>query len=209
MIKQTFYNLPEDKKQRIVDAIVKEFADSPTEKVSINRIIKVADISRGSFYQYFDDKVDLVEVLIKTLVDATLDNTYKVLKSTGGDIFLTYEKIFEIIANFSNDSEKKKILKNLIKSLKVNDSLVSEYILNRFKGFSQCDDMLQYYGRDNLKFKSDEDVKALSQILSYVLKNSLWEFYVMGQEYEKVKSGFLRKLEIIKLGAVRGVTNVI
>ena len=82
MIKQTFYNLPEDKKKRIVDAIVKEFAESPTEKVSINRIIKVADISRGSFYQYFDDKVDLVEVLIKTLVDATIDNTYKVLKSS-------------------------------------------------------------------------------------------------------------------------------
>ena len=27
------------------------------EKVSINRIIKTAEISRGSFYQYFDDKV--------------------------------------------------------------------------------------------------------------------------------------------------------
>lgn len=209
MIKQTFYNLPEDKKKRIVDAIVKEFAESPTEKVSINRIIKVADISRGSFYQYFDDKVDLVEVLIKTLVDATIDNTYKVLKSSGGDIFLTYEKIFEIIVDYSNDSEKKKILKNLIKSLKVNDSLVSEYILNRFKGFSHCDDILQYYDRDNLKFKSDEDIKCLSQILSYVLKNSLWEFYAMGQEYEKVKLSFLRKLEIIKSGAVRGEPNVI
>ena len=202
MIKKTFYNLSEDKRQRIVNAIVKEFADSPTEKVSINRIIKVADISRGSFYQYFDDKVDLVEVLIKTLVDATLDNTYKVLKSTGGDIFSTYEKIFEIIVEFSNDSEKKKILKNLIKSLKVNDSLVSEYIFNRFKGFSDFNDMTQCYGRDNLKFKSDEDVGCLSEILSQVLKNALFEFYAMGQEYEKVKASFLRKLEIIKAGAV-------
>ncbi len=202
MIKKTFYNLSEDKRQRIVNAIIKEFADSPTEKVSINRIIKVADISRGSFYQYFDDKVDLVEVLIKTLVDATLDNTYKVLKSTGGDIFSTYEKIFEIIVEFSNDSEKKKILKNLIKSLKVNDSLVSEYIFNRFKGFSDFNDMTQYYSRDNLKFKSDEDVECLSEILSQVLKNALFEFYAMGQEYEKVKLGFLRKLEIIKAGAL-------
>ncbi len=202
MIKQTFYNLSEEKRQRIVDAIVKEFADSPTEKVSINRIIKVAGISRGSFYQYFDDKVDLVEVLIKTLVDATLDNTYKVLRSTGGDIFSTYEKIFEIIVEFSNDSEKKKILKNLIKSLKVNDSLVSEYIFNRFKGFSHCNDMTQYYSRDNLKFKSDEDVECLSQILSQTLKNALFEFYAKGQEYEKVKSDFLRKLEIIKSGAI-------
>ena len=201
MIKKTFYNLSEEKQKRIVDAIVKEFADSPTEKVSINRIIKVDDISRGSFYQYFDDKVDLVEVLIKTLVDATLDNTYKVLKSTGGDIFSTYEKIFEIIAEFSKDEDKKKILNNLSKSLKVNDSLVSEYMLNRFKGFTHFDDMIHYYNRDNLKFKSDEDVEYLTQILSQVLKSALCEFYVMGQEYEKVKSGFLRKIEIIKSGA--------
>lgn len=202
MIKKTFYNLSEEKRQRIIEAIIKEFSDSPTEKVSINRIIKSAQISRGSFYQYFDDKVDLVEVLIKTFVDATFDNTCKVLKSTGGDIFSTYEKIFEIIADFSKDEEKKKILKNLIKSLKVNDSLVSEYMFNRFKGFSQFDDMIHYYSRDNLKFKSDEDVEYLSQILSQVLKNALFQFYAMGQEYEKVKSGFLRKIEIIKSGAL-------
>ena len=66
MIKKTFYNLPEEKRQRIIDAIMNEFSGSPSEKVSINRIIKEANISRGSFYQYFDDKVDLVEILTRT-----------------------------------------------------------------------------------------------------------------------------------------------
>ena len=62
--------------------------------------------------------------------------------------------------------------------------------------------MIQYYSRDNLKFKSDEDVECLSQILSQTLKNALFEFYAKGLEYEKVKSDFLRKLEIIKSGAI-------
>ena len=55
MIKSTFYNLPEEKRQRITDAIFNEFAGSSGERVSINNIIKNANISRGSFYQYFDD----------------------------------------------------------------------------------------------------------------------------------------------------------
>ena len=49
MIKNTFYNLPEEKRQRITDAIFNEFAYSSGERVSINNIIKNANISRGMF----------------------------------------------------------------------------------------------------------------------------------------------------------------
>lgn len=38
MIKNTFYNLPEEKRQRITDAIFNEFAGSSGERVSINNI---------------------------------------------------------------------------------------------------------------------------------------------------------------------------
>ena len=48
MIKNTFYNLPEEKRQRITDAIFNEFAGSSGERVSINNIIKNANISRRS-----------------------------------------------------------------------------------------------------------------------------------------------------------------
>ena len=51
MIKPTFYNLSDDKRKRVLQAILEEFADTDSEKISINRIIKRANISRGSFYQ--------------------------------------------------------------------------------------------------------------------------------------------------------------
>ena len=100
MIKKTFYNLPEEKRQRIISAVMNEFSSSATEKVSINRIIKAANISRGSFYQYFDDKVDLVEVLVKTFADISVEGGRKALEYSNGDIFYTYEKLFDIIADF-------------------------------------------------------------------------------------------------------------
>lgn len=54
-----FYNLPEEKRQRIAKAAMEEFASTSYEASSINNIIKRCNISRGSFYQYFESKEDL------------------------------------------------------------------------------------------------------------------------------------------------------
>ncbi len=56
---ETFFNLPEPKRQRIYAAAVQEFATYRLSQASINRIVKAANISRGSFYQYFHHKEDL------------------------------------------------------------------------------------------------------------------------------------------------------
>jgi AcrR family transcriptional regulator len=56
---QTFHNLPADKKNRIIDAILDELALHTYEHINIQNIIKDANIPRGSFYQYFNDKDDL------------------------------------------------------------------------------------------------------------------------------------------------------
>lgn len=202
MIKKTFYNLPEEKRQRIINAIMKEFSSSATEKVSINRIIKAANISRGSFYQYFDDKVDLVEVLTKTFMDISVEEGRKALQYSNGDIFYTYEKLFDIISDFGKDEKQKIILKNLMKNLRANDDLISEYMLNRFEGFKSLQEFTKHFNRDNLKYKSDEDVECLSQILTQVLKNAIFDVFVVGMNREKVRKTFMRKLEIIKSGAV-------
>jgi len=65
MPKQTFFNLPQKKKKRIIDAAVDEFAENPYLKTSTNRIIEKADISKGSFYQYFDNKKDVYKYIIE------------------------------------------------------------------------------------------------------------------------------------------------
>ena len=59
MPSERFFHLPEEKKRRIKKAALKEFARVPLEEISINRIIRDAEIPRGSFYQYFEDKQDL------------------------------------------------------------------------------------------------------------------------------------------------------
>ncbi|MBO8170254.1 MAG: TetR/AcrR family transcriptional regulator [Bacillaceae bacterium] len=55
----TFFNLPEAKREKIIDAAIDEFAEHPFNQASVARIVEQAGIPRGSFYQYFDDLKDL------------------------------------------------------------------------------------------------------------------------------------------------------
>jgi AcrR family transcriptional regulator len=66
MPKQTFFNLPEEKRATIMKAAMDEFAEVGFDLSSIQKIIKASGIPRGSFYQYFEDKGDLfVEVIFE------------------------------------------------------------------------------------------------------------------------------------------------
>lgn len=65
MPKQTFYNLPDGKRQAILDIAIEEFAENDYNSASISRIVARAGIAKGSFYQYFEDKKDLYLYLIR------------------------------------------------------------------------------------------------------------------------------------------------
>ena len=203
MIKPTFYNLPEEKRRRITAAIISEFSESPDEKVSINRIINRARISRGSFYQYFDDKVDLIEVLMKTFIESVLKKLDAAASVSDGDIFSTYEQLFDTIVAVAEDCENRTVLRRLSANLRANDDLVFEYMKNRFQGIDDFKDCAKRFSRGYLRFPGDSDFDLLLQILSGVLKNALFNYYVMEEPYEKVRNDFRRKLFILKAGALR------
>lgn len=54
--KNTFWNLPDDKRRRIEEALVLEFASQGYRKASLNRVVKELGIAKGSLYQYFANK---------------------------------------------------------------------------------------------------------------------------------------------------------
>jgi len=64
MPKQTFFNLPAFKRQRLVDLALGEFAEHGPTAASISRIVAQAGIAKGSLYQYFTDKQDLFLYLV-------------------------------------------------------------------------------------------------------------------------------------------------
>jgi len=64
MPKQTFFNLLDEKRQKIIDVAIEEFAVNGYAQTSINSIVERADIAKGSIYQYFNDKKDFYLYLV-------------------------------------------------------------------------------------------------------------------------------------------------
>ncbi len=67
MPKQTFFNLPSDKRNKIIDAAYDVFIENDYEDVNIRMITSRAEISIGSFYQYFQDKDELYVYLMSDI----------------------------------------------------------------------------------------------------------------------------------------------
>lgn len=73
MPKQTFHNLPKDKREKIVNAAIDEFAEYGLENASTNRIVANSGIAKGSFYQYFKDKTDVFDYLMEVVAQEKTD----------------------------------------------------------------------------------------------------------------------------------------
>jgi AcrR family transcriptional regulator len=73
MPKQTFLNLPEEKRETIMNAAIEEFAEFGLEKASTNRIVKNSGIAKGSFYQYFEDKQDVFMHMLDVIEQKELE----------------------------------------------------------------------------------------------------------------------------------------
>lgn len=67
MPKQTFLNLPDEKRQKILEVAIEEFAQNLYVNASITKIAEKAGVAKGSMYQYFTDKKDLYQHLLELI----------------------------------------------------------------------------------------------------------------------------------------------
>lgn len=86
MPRNTFFCLPEEKRQRLTGAAWQEFTRVSFADASINRIVQEARIPRGSFYQYFTDKEDLFSFLLRGLGSAFWELLEQELQAHSGDL---------------------------------------------------------------------------------------------------------------------------
>lgn len=92
MPQELFYELDIDKKKRIINAGLREFAHHDYSHASTNEIVKKAIISKGSLYKYFTNKEDFYFYILDYIVDDLVKELEDSLPKINGDIF---EVIFQ------------------------------------------------------------------------------------------------------------------
>lgn len=105
MPKDTFFNLPDEKRSTVQEAALHEFAEHGFEGASINRIVDRAGIAKGSFYQYFDDKADLFEQILDYIAELKMAFISPVLLNPAQhDFFTLLEELYRSGLAFAKEN---------------------------------------------------------------------------------------------------------
>ena len=98
--KSTFENISEEKRRKILDVAVEEFATKGFESANINTIAKKAQVSVGSLYKYFDTKNDLFLTSVSYGI-STLEEILDAINEKDEDVIFKLEKLVRAAIDFS------------------------------------------------------------------------------------------------------------
>jgi len=198
----TFYRLSVEKRERLVQAIRQEFIREPVDKVSVNRIIAEAGISRGSYYQYFRDKNDLVGFVLLDYREKMRQTFEQSVVLHKGEPFAVVDDILAWTIHFGTQPENFAILRNIFIHLKVCDKLPFSTEDGELCG----EDMHKYIERLDLSmldFQNDEERDDIAEIAVSMFRHALSEVFFHPEQAEKIQAAFRRKMQLLKRGIVR------
>lgn len=200
MIKQTYYNLPVLKKERIIKAIIKEIDGKSYDEISINQIVKNAKISRGSFYQYFDDKWDIFSVVLQGFSEELNNICINSLIENNGDIFKAGEKVFNYVADASKSKMYSSAFKTIFSYASTNLEFFrskehcGEHLLDKFKVL---------INREMFNINNENDIDCMLDVIVSILSREWFEIFVLEKKQEEVRKHLVNMFLLVKNGFLR------
>lgn len=199
MAKDTYIQLDADKQNRIMEAIIDEFSEYSFTHASINRMIKQANISRGSFYQYFENKEDCYLEMMKVIAKEKMEIFKDIVQlDTNATLFDHYmHMVYQIQIWMQKRPKFYKI------------SLLMDYDKSDFiqKLMADNPNLLDYFysliklDQERGIIRSNVDPQLLSEMLIAINRSMLMEYF-QKEDYQGMIDKTKDILELIKYGTL-------
>lgn len=205
MPKQTFFNLPHEKRELLIKSAKKEFSRVPLSEASIANIIKSAGIPRGSFYQYFEDKEDAFYYILEEQTKAHNSEFALTLKRNNGDLFDAFIEIFEYMLVEFQNQENLDFYKNLF--LNMNYKMESKLI----HGFSKTSFDEQFSGMitdidiKKLNISNEQEVMHVIKIIMAVTTHNLMKNFAKKISFEEALKNYTFEMNLLKRGLYKDI----
>lgn len=200
MPKETFLKLPEEKKKKIIKAAKKEFKRVPLEQASIKNIVEDAEIARGSFYQYFESKEDLMGYILNNHLKKVNKEIEKQIEVNKGDIFKIYIAIYDYTEKICLKKEDMEFYRNIFDNLKTSeDNQVFDNYINRRP---KTEHYYEKINKTNLRMSSKEEFEQIERILFTITTKAI----IMRFKYEskeEARKEYLKQMEYLKYGILK------
>ncbi|WP_430885395.1 TetR/AcrR family transcriptional regulator [Fusibacter sp. JL216-2] len=174
---QTFFNLPKEKQQRIIDVCIDEFAEKTYHNASISNIVRQSKIAKGSFYQYFEDKKDIFKYILKYMGDKKLAYYSEIIPRINEMDFFELLKAFYVSGVvFAKDHPKLTKIGNFV--LKTDDEDLKKELMKE-SGARSSDfmSMLIKGAIERGELRSDIEIDFINHIIQSMSLSTIDYYY--------------------------------
>ena len=169
----------------------------PIENVSIKNIVEEADIARGSFYQYFESKEDLLIYILKENSEELNNKLRNKVKETNGNIFELYIFLYDSMIEEFTDNSDQELFRQIFINLKSSDENVFDLVKK-----TKPQDIIEYYeqiDKTKLNIRSHEDLVVICDMLNAITRRAVIKNF-KDKSKEDCRKMFLKEIEYLKYG---------
>ncbi len=202
MPKPTFFRLPEEKRERLTEAGWKEFSTVSFEDASINRIVRGAQIPRGSFYQYFEDKADLFFHLLSTHREEAIGLMDDALREADGDPFRASLRLFDDV--FQGDGQVRPSMVRLIGVLRLNQNMnVSQMVLDRLQSDPAMREVENRIDWASFRRTDEAFFYGVAELLVFSFSCAVRNILCGGASAASERTKLCSRLEVLRRGSLK------
>jgi len=197
---QTFFNLPKEKRELLIQSAKKEFSRAPLSEASIANIIKSAGIPRGSFYQYFEDKEDAFYYILEEQMKLHHQFFFVALKKKDGDLFESFIDIFQHMLKEFKNQENIDFFRNVF--LNMNYKMESKFTqgFNKNSFDEQFSNIIEDIDVKKLNISNNEEVAHVIKIIAAVTTNNLMQYFAKKVSYDEALKNYTLEINLLKKG---------
>lgn len=188
--------ISESKLEEVINAGLSVFVKDTYKKASVNDIVSLTKISKGSFYNYFKSKYDFYIYLYEYCIKTVITEYNKVVGQKSSDLFervkqttnlkLVYLKKYPLVNEF------------ILKALFEKDEQIRAYIEKRKTDLNMDSELELLDGIDESKFKEDIDPETIYHMLVLLSEGIAKESGYTNESIEDAFKEFSDYVEIIK-----------
>lgn len=202
---QRFLNLPYEKREKIKKAAIREFSHFSFSDVSINQIVKEADISRGSFYTYFEDKDDLLSYLLYNFQESCKRWFFRKLELYEGNIYQVFWNAILELIKFGREQQDFIFYRNIF----LDSKLVTETRILGFKDFfikhNKVEEELVRACYEKLDHTicpvySCEELSNLMELLLFLVVKSMATYFMESADLDEILQAVEYQFKVIEEG---------
>lgn len=194
---ERFHRLKEEKQQLIANALLEEFERTPYGEICPARIARLAEISRGSLYTYFNGKEDMAMFALYQARKEIWDFNKQALEEEHGDFWKMSQNSLNYQMRRCDQKKHGRLLYG---------AFVPDVVLGQTGESSDTQEALQQYSdwifdhmdRSNFRIRTREEFGTLQDMVNSMLAVALQVYLSRLQDWDTVQASFDKKLEQIR-----------